>query len=302
MFKTPTNVLVVDDEKALVQMIVETLKEVNFSCLWGIQRRKSALKCCSNKNIDVIILDIKMPGMDGMETLLEVKKRFPLVEVIMLTGHGTIETSVEGMKMGAFDYILKPADFDELVLKISAARKKKDQHEERIRKAEAQALLSKSRKGGKKPFGQQIKNGIRRGPKQPSRLSFAPALTEWQRIIFLWQGQARVFSGHRQSEAIPMGLILRTTAICSISWFEHNFDGIRDWIIRRQTGVQRQTLYIRIFIIISLTFSLFAWQRNRLYALVMIVFLGLSTGATWPKYFAKKMPQFYFPMEILKNH
>ena len=154
MFKTPTSVLVVDDEKALVQMIVESLKEVDFTA-YGAYRGEDCLKLLQDTHIDVIILDIKMPGMDGMETLLEVKKRFPLVEVIMLTGHGTIETSVTGMKQGAFDYILKPADFDELVEKIGAARKKKDEHEERIRKAEAQVLLSKSRKGGKKPFGKQ---------------------------------------------------------------------------------------------------------------------------------------------------
>ena len=152
MFKTPTNVLVVDDEKALVGMIVDTLKEVNENA-YGAFSGEECLEVLEKQSIDVIVLDIKMPGMDGVQTLKEVNARFPLVEVIMLTGHGTIETSVECMKMGAFDYILKPADFDELVEKIRTARKKKDEQEERIQKAEAQALLVKSRKGGKKPFG-----------------------------------------------------------------------------------------------------------------------------------------------------
>ena len=62
----------------------------------------------------------------------------------MLTGHGSAETAVEGMKLGAFDYLLKPADFDQLLDKLEGARKKKDEQEERIRKAEARLLLRKS--------------------------------------------------------------------------------------------------------------------------------------------------------------
>lgn len=82
--------------------------------------------------------------MDGIETLAEIKKRFPLVEVIMLTGHGTTETAVKGMKLGAFDYLLKPADFDDLTEKLEGARKRKDEQVERIRKAEARLLMRKS--------------------------------------------------------------------------------------------------------------------------------------------------------------
>jgi len=136
-----------------VQVIVDTLKEENHAA-WGVYSGEECLQLLERENIDVIILDIKMPGMDGVETLQSVKRKFPLVEVVMLTGHGTIETSVECMKLGAFDYILKPADFDELLEKIRAARKKKDEQEVRIREAEARALLIKSRKGGKRPFGE----------------------------------------------------------------------------------------------------------------------------------------------------
>jgi len=91
----------------------------------------------------VVILDIKMPGMDGIETLKEIKKRFPMVEVIMLTGHGSAESAVEGMKLGAFDYLLKPADIDSLTEKVNGARKRKEEHEERIRQAEVRLLLRK---------------------------------------------------------------------------------------------------------------------------------------------------------------
>ena len=92
----------------------------------------------------MVVLDILMLGMDGIAALKEIKRRFPLVEVIMLTGHGTTETAVEGMKLGAFDYLLKPADFEDLQTKLAGARKRKDEQEERIRAAEAKAIMRKS--------------------------------------------------------------------------------------------------------------------------------------------------------------
>ena len=151
MLEIPTNALVVDDEEVFAEMLVESLKQIKTNAS-AAHNGKTCLEKLEQNNMDVVILDIKMPGMDGIETLKEIKKRFPLVEVIMLTGHGTIETAVEGMKLGAFDYMLKPPDFDDLVDKVKAARKRKDEQEERIRRAEDRALLGESRKGGRKPF------------------------------------------------------------------------------------------------------------------------------------------------------
>ena len=143
MIKIPTRVLLVDDEKDFVEMLSLRLNEVEEKVTVAYSG-KECLETLKNKEIDVVILDIKMPGMDGMETLREIKKRFPLVEVIMLTGHGSTETAVEGMKMGAFDYLMKPADFDDLTAKMEAARKRKEDQEERIRKAESKLLVRKS--------------------------------------------------------------------------------------------------------------------------------------------------------------
>lgn len=143
MIKIPTRVLLVDDEQDFVEMLSLRLKEVEEKVTVAYSG-KECLETLKNKEIDVVILDIKMPGMDGMETLKEIKKRFPLVEVIMLTGHGSTETAVEGMKMGAFDYLMKPADFDDLTAKMDAARKRKEEQEERIRKAESKLLVRKS--------------------------------------------------------------------------------------------------------------------------------------------------------------
>ena len=143
MIKIPTRVLLVDDEVDFVEMLSLRLNEVGERVAPAYSGRE-CLEILGKKSIDVVILDIRMPGMDGIETLREIKKKFPLVEVIMLTGHGTTETAVEGMKLGAFDYLMKPADFDELLLKLENARKRKDEQEERIRKAEARLLLRKS--------------------------------------------------------------------------------------------------------------------------------------------------------------
>ena len=74
---------------------------------------------------DVVILDVKMPGMSGLETLRKVKKKYPLTEVIMLTGHASVEVAIEGMDCGAFDYLMKPTDLDELLYKIQDAYKRK---------------------------------------------------------------------------------------------------------------------------------------------------------------------------------
>lgn len=143
MIKIPARVLIVDDDEDFVEMFALRLREVGEKVLCAYSGEE-CLKILAQKNIDVVILDIKMPGMDGTQTLKEVKKRFPLVEVIMLTGHGTTETAVEGMKLGAFDYLLKPADFEDLQTKLEGARKRKDEQEERIRAAEAKAIMRKS--------------------------------------------------------------------------------------------------------------------------------------------------------------
>lgn len=143
MIKIPTRVMIVDDEEDFVEMLSLRLEEAGER----VTKAYSGMQCLSlleEKDHDVVILDIKMPGMDGIETLREIKKQFPLVEVIMLTGHGTTETAVEGMKLGAYDYLMKPADFEELQDKLHGARQKKEEQEERIRKAEARLLLRKS--------------------------------------------------------------------------------------------------------------------------------------------------------------
>lgn len=144
MVKIPTKILIVDDEKDFVEMLAMRLSEAGEQVTKAYSGQ-SCLEALQHKDFDVILLDIKMPGMSGIQTLRKIKNASPLVEVVLLTGHGTTETAVEGMKLGAFDYLLKPADFEDLTAKLESAKMKKQSQEERIRLAEARLLL---RKGG----------------------------------------------------------------------------------------------------------------------------------------------------------
>ena len=144
MIQIPAKVLIVDDEKDFVEMFSLRLQEAGQRVFEAYSGRECLDMLAQRPDIDVVVLDIKMPGMDGIETLQQIKKKFPIVEVILLTGHGTIETAVEGMKLGAYDYLLKPADFEDFKKKLEGARKRKDEQEERIRKAEQRAMIRKS--------------------------------------------------------------------------------------------------------------------------------------------------------------
>ena len=126
-------VLVIDDEPDFLETIVKRLQKRKLFVV-GVGSGGEALELLMKESFDVAVLDVRMPGMDGIETLREMKKRSPLTEVIMLTGHGSVESGIQGMHMGAFDYMIKPADFDELFEKISLAGERKMLHQERIEK------------------------------------------------------------------------------------------------------------------------------------------------------------------------
>lgn len=132
-------VLIVDDEHDFRETLLKRLRKRQFS-IQGAENGLRALELLENHPFDVVVLDVMMPGMDGIETLREIKKNKPLVEVIMLTGHASLELGLEGMKVGAFDYIMKPTSIDDLVTKINQAYEKKTAHEGKIRSAAEQDL------------------------------------------------------------------------------------------------------------------------------------------------------------------
>ncbi len=134
-------VLIVDDEKPFVDTLVNRFNKRNIDTT-GVLSGEEALELMKEKLFDVVILDIKMPGgMDGIETLREIKKVQPLSEIILLTGHGSVETSIEGMKLGAFDYVLKPVKLEDLLVKMAEAFEKKDAHDQKIRSAKIRELI-----------------------------------------------------------------------------------------------------------------------------------------------------------------
>ena len=133
-------VLLVDDEEQFVEVLAQRLQARNCQ-VESAFNGDDAIAFVNAHEVDVVILDVLMPGRDGVETLREIKRIKPLVEVIMLTGHGTVETAIQGMKLGAYDYLMKPTDTTELVDKITKAHQRKKDQEDRIRQAEVDRLV-----------------------------------------------------------------------------------------------------------------------------------------------------------------
>ncbi len=136
------NILLVDDEKDFVETLAERLEIRGFSALTALNGEE-ALKLVQEKDFDVILLDVRMPGKDGLEVLQEIKSIKPIIQVIMLTGHATVQSAVDGMKMGAFDYLMKPTETNKLFEMINNAYKLVEDQKNRIRQAEIDKIIKK---------------------------------------------------------------------------------------------------------------------------------------------------------------
>jgi len=133
-------ILVVDDEDDFRETLVQRLKKRELD-VTGAESGEKALELVDKYLYDVVVLDVKMPGIDGIQTLREIKRKKPLTEVILLTGHASVETGIEGMKLAAFDYIIKPVTLETLLEKMQEAYEKKFAHDEKIRKATIRDLI-----------------------------------------------------------------------------------------------------------------------------------------------------------------
>lgn len=128
-------VLIVDDEKDFLETTIKRMQKRNIHCE-AADSGNQAIEKIKQGEFDVVLLDVKMPGMDGVETLRIIKQIKPLIEVVMLTGHASVESGIEGMKLGAFDYLMKPMELEPLLEKIEDAYKKKRIQEEKIELAQ----------------------------------------------------------------------------------------------------------------------------------------------------------------------
>jgi len=116
-------VLLVDDEEEFISTLSQRLETRDLNVTTASSGQE-AVELTDQQDFDAILLDITMPGMDGIETLKRIKEKHPEAEIIMLTGHGSIASTVEAMKSGAEDYLEKPVDMSELLAKIKEARDK----------------------------------------------------------------------------------------------------------------------------------------------------------------------------------
>ena len=123
----PVHILMVDDEEDFLRIMQKRLSIRSFqvsTAADGHSALATVRRCVTgsdNERIDAIILDVLMPGMDGLETLQQIKTIAPKIPVIMLSGHVAMDVALEGLNLGAYDYVLKPVDIDKLTAKVNAA-------------------------------------------------------------------------------------------------------------------------------------------------------------------------------------
>ena len=136
--------MLVDDEERFLSTTKKLLERKGYEVLTATSGPQ-ALEILRTTNVHVVILDVKMPGMDGNATLVEIKRQYPMTEVIMLTGHATVESAVDGLKSGAIDYLMKPTDIEDLVAKAEEAYARRQGLEEKIRMARMRHLMKSPR-------------------------------------------------------------------------------------------------------------------------------------------------------------
>jgi len=135
-----SKILLVDDEIIFTNNMSKLLTSRGY-IVTAANNGESAIRALEEKDFDVVVLDLKMPGMDGITTLKEIKKLGLFTETLILTGHGSVDTALEAIKIGAYDYLAKPCEIDELVEKIEGAWSKKDDGEKKDMQEKIQRVV-----------------------------------------------------------------------------------------------------------------------------------------------------------------
>ncbi|MGB3221519.1 MAG: response regulator [Desulforhopalus sp.] len=126
------NFLLVDDENEYIEILALRLRQRGFEAKCNYSGKEALKQLEKDNTIDIIVLDVGMPYPDGINTLQAVKKNYPLVEVIMLTGHGSVHSAVKAIKLGAFDYLTKPCNLKDLISKAELAVLRRKKRQEKI--------------------------------------------------------------------------------------------------------------------------------------------------------------------------
>lgn len=137
-----TAVLVVDDETDFSDLLAARLTKRGFTVTNAADGSTALQTLATDASLAVVVLDLSMPGMDGIETLRAIKKHHPLIEVIMLTGKGTVHTAVEAIKWGAYNYLIKPCDIEDLGTFIHDAAQHRRHRQARILEVRMTPYLS----------------------------------------------------------------------------------------------------------------------------------------------------------------
>ncbi|MGE5838453.1 MAG: sigma-54-dependent transcriptional regulator [Deltaproteobacteria bacterium] len=135
-----SKILLVDDEVVFTTNMGKLLTNRGYK-VTATNSGDAAIQTLGKEHFDVVVLDLKMPGMDGLATLKEIKKLGLFTETLILTGHGSIDTALEAIKLGAYDYLTKPCEIDDLVGKIEGAWQKKDGAEKNEMKEKMQKVV-----------------------------------------------------------------------------------------------------------------------------------------------------------------
>jgi DNA-binding NtrC family response regulator len=135
------SVLVVDDETRFLETLAKRLRLRKLE-VHGVGSAEEALEFLSFHTLDVVLLDVKLPGMNGLDALREIEKWLPQVEVIVLSGHADIDTASAAIEPGAFDYLMKPMEIDSILYELEGAYQSKTLKEARARRKDTTPATS----------------------------------------------------------------------------------------------------------------------------------------------------------------
>lgn len=156
MAKDKINILIVDDEEQFLDSMSKRLEVRDFNVI-AVNRGEKAIEEARKKNMDIALVDLKMPGINGEETLKVLKKEHKSMEIVILTGHGSIDSAVECTKSGAYSYLQKPCKLEELMETLKNAYKKVVMNRNQIEEKKMNELLKISQSSSSRDVLRRLK-------------------------------------------------------------------------------------------------------------------------------------------------